>query len=80
MGVTSTCSSVPISRSRESPMAVTKVVVMTSKMVITPGIMKGGVFRLGLNQMRGVARMNGGGATPCAAKRSFTMVSAVSPK
>jgi hypothetical protein len=39
MGVTSACSRVPISRSRARPMAVTRVVVMTSKTVMTPGIM-----------------------------------------
>ena len=39
MGVTSTCSRVPISRSRARPMAVTMVVTMTSNIAITPGIM-----------------------------------------
>ena len=39
MGVTSTCSSVPISRSRASPMAVTMVVTTTSSIAAMPGTM-----------------------------------------
>ena len=39
MGVTSTCSRVPISRSLARPMAVTMVVTTISSIAITPGIM-----------------------------------------
>jgi hypothetical protein len=80
MGVTRTSSRVPISRSSESPIAVTTVVVMTSSMVITPGIMKGAVARLPFQRAWGTARMVRGGVAPAWAKRSRISASAASPK
>ena len=48
IGVTSTCSSVPISRSRASPIAVVIVVTMRRSIAAMPGTMYGAVSRPGL--------------------------------
>ena len=80
MGVTSTCSSVPISRSRESPIAVTMVVTMRRSIAAIPGTMNGGVSSPGLKAIRGTTTSCAGGAQARASSRSRASASPSSPK
>ena len=80
IGVTSTCSRVPISRSRASPIADVNVVTMTRSIAAMPGTMYGAVLSRGLNAMRGTSRSCAGGRAPIAATRSRASRSPRSPK